>query len=145
MRWMVWPRQYGKTYQVTRWFAEDPRNRVILTENAALAAQRRRELEDSIPDGFTPQAWRKHLRMHVLSFRSWLSQHDSRRKPFPGEIAVDGLEYILPYLLRGNVTVAAGAGVNDTPDPVAAQRARAFHEEMARLLGMTAEEFTRQG
>lgn len=142
MRWMIWPRQYGKSYQVGRWFSEDPANRVILTENEALARLRRQELQDDIPQGFTAATWRRHLKERVVSFRTW---HNSRRgaDPFNGEIAVDGLEYMLPRIFGGNVTVATGAGVNDEPDRDRAQLADTYHEQMARKFGMSIEELQR--
>lgn len=40
MKWKIWPRQYGKTYELSKWWLEDPEHRVILVESTVMAKER---------------------------------------------------------------------------------------------------------
>lgn len=135
MRWMIWPRQYGKTYQVTKWIVEDLENRVILTSNESLARLRRRELEEEFASLNLPSLilaeYRKLLKTHIVSFRSW----QKMRGVFPPtiEIAIDGIDDIAEQLFGGNVQIITGAGHNEKPDKEQAGKAAAFHQKWAEI------------
>jgi hypothetical protein len=133
MKWMIWHRQYGKTYQVCQWFLEDPRNRVIITSNENLARIRRRDLE-SEQTGIFHAHWKRILKSHIVSFRSW----QNMRGVFPPtiEIAIDGIDDMVSYLFHGDVKIITGAGVNERPDPGRAAKADDFHNWTIKHLGV---------
>jgi len=81
MKWLIWPRQYGKTYEVCQWFLEDPVQRVIITSNEGLARLRRRALDNEAPTAFYLQ-WQKILKTHIVSFRAWEKMYST----FPHDI-----------------------------------------------------------
>lgn len=137
IRWLIWPRQYGKTYRIEEWWLEDPENRVILCPDMVSARYRVgvlvRRLADERPD---LHVTRKYVEERVMSFRRWQHLNESLK---PGtdysgcEVAVDEAEVILATLLRADIKVIAGAGRNEEPDPVQAAKAAAGHAQFAHL------------
>jgi hypothetical protein len=138
MRWMIWPRQYGKTYQTGLWWLEDPQNRVILTENEKLAQLRREELGGRLYE-LHPEipAQSLFMRQRIMSFRTWMAGVALgvaiRRGNF--EVAVDGADTILAELLLGaSIQVITGVGRNDEPDPGIAAQVDAFNAKWQHLM-----------
>lgn len=141
MRWMIWPRQYGKTYTVQQWWLEDPGNRVILTENEELARLRRRDLADKLKSaypGLFDTEIERLVKNRVMSYRSWPNLRGTTL--FRSQVAVDGAENILRSLLGGvcDVQVITGAGRNEEPDPDQVARVKPFHDR-ARAMGIDPE------
>jgi hypothetical protein len=114
MKWMIWQRQYGKTYEVCQWFLEDPRNRVIVTANERLARIRRRDLETEQTEVFRAH-WIKILKSHIVSFRTW----QNMREVFPStiQVAIDGIDDMVNEIFHGDVQVITGVGKNELPNP----------------------------
>lgn len=121
IRWMLWGRQYGKTYQVIKWFLEDPEHRVIVTSNAVLAEDTRRQLQDKYPHDPSrartrakAEAWRELLESSVLPYND-----DTARRLRDGrkvEVAVDNLELILYRMFGGNeVRLVTATGASERP------------------------------
>lgn len=121
MRWMVWPRQYGKSYEIGKWWLEDPQNRVIVTANEEIARIRRRELEDKLLDfysGLFAVEITKLLKRNIMSYRSWQNMRGVNGSNI--QVAIDDLDYILQSVFGtggASVVLAAGSGINDEPDP----------------------------
>lgn len=135
MKYMIWPRQYGKSYRLRQWWVEDPAHRVILVENTNMAKMARDEcrklLEEAFPDN-TDRENRLLVRNRIYSYRTWRnSQRTSDEKKC--DVAIDALEYILNDLFKGNVVLAAGTGSNEVPDPETANRADESRREMREL------------
>lgn len=124
VKWMIWHRQYGKTYEVEQWFLEDPRNRVIITANEQLARIRRRDLETKQTEVFRAH-WVKILKSHIVSFRTW----QNMRGVFPPTIqmAIDGIDDMVGEIFRADVRVITGVGVNEKPNVAIATIADAQH------------------
>lgn len=120
MRWLLWGRQYGKTYQTIKWFLEDPESRVIIQANEEMAAfTRDRILRHHLPqdiDGEERQQLRELLKRQVVSVHAWQrgrGQHHGRSiKP---TVAVDNLEHVLPALLGTEVGMVTATGVSEQP------------------------------
>jgi hypothetical protein len=111
---MIWPRQYGKTYEVEQWFLEDPRNRVIITANEQLARIRRRDLETEQTEVFRAH-WKQILKSHIISFRTW----QNMRGVFPPtiQVAIDGIDDMVSEIFHADVKIITGVGANETPNP----------------------------
>lgn len=130
VKWKIYPRQYGKTYELKKWWLEDPENRVILVESTVMAKERHYELKEALaevrPDNTFHQN-RVLLQTHIVSWRTWRNNaRTSAEKKM--EVAIDGLDYILPALFKGtNIVYAAGAGTNDIPDPTHEAYVAEFH------------------
>lgn len=133
MNYLIWPRQYGKTYKVCQWFLEDPGNRIIVTENEQLARIRRRDLE-SEQTGIFHAHWKRILKSHIVSFRTWGNMRDV----FPPtiQVAIDGIDTIINQLVYGDVQIITGAGVNEKPDPAIARQAEREYEWAVNHLGL---------
>lgn len=72
MRWLIWPRQYGKTERVLEWWIECPENRVIVTHNEETARHHRRRAQALATDRLDIQhTFGQDLRNNILSWRSW--------------------------------------------------------------------------
>lgn len=115
IRWMLWGRQYGKTYQVIKWFMESPETRVIVTSNAVMADNLRRQLLGKLPYGddflATGDDWEALLEKNVIKY----GQHD-QLKGRKVEVAVDDLDMILHQVFGGNeVRMVTATGVNESP------------------------------
>lgn len=137
MKWKIWPRQYGKTYQLSGWWVNDPANRVLLCGNEKLAHMRRDEvlplLREAYP-GSTDRDLRTLTKNRIYSFRTW------RNSTVPSdqlkcEVAIDDLEVVLGALFKGKVVYAAGAGQNDIPDPRIADMVDEFNKEVYEKYG----------
>lgn len=119
MKWKIWPRQYGKTFELTKWWLEDPEHRVILCESRDLAQLRHADLKYQLQDARPDNTYHQNrvlLVEHIISWRTWRnSTRTNAEKKM--DVAIDGLEAILPHLFRGNIVYATGAGTNDIPDP----------------------------
>lgn len=137
MKWMIWPRQYGKSYQLRQWWVNDPANRVILCENVNAAKFCQEEcvklLEEKYP-GNTHRENRLLVRNRVYSWRTWRNSRLTQDQ-LRCEVAIDGLEAILPHLFKGTISVATAAGSNELPDPEVANRADDFRQEMREKYG----------
>lgn len=151
MKYMIWPRQYGKSYQLRQWWVEDPAHRVILVENTDLAKMTRDDcrvlLQEKFPDN-TDRENRLLTRNRIYSYRTWLGPTLPRTGDLRQcDVAVDGLEYILNNLFKGNVVWAAGVGRNEIPDPAHADRAEIFHREIREKFPMlmTDEQWAEEG
>lgn len=137
MRWMIWPRQYGKTTKIQEWWMEDPANRVIVTGNEELARIRRRDLladfTSRLGGEYFSREFDKLLKKRVISYRSY----QGMRGVFGpnDQIALDDLDYILSSIF-GNVVLAAGVGELIEPDPVHAAKVAAFHQTMFDKYGV---------
>lgn len=118
IRWMLWGRQYGKTYQVIKWFLEDPYTRVIVTSNAVMAGNLRRQLQGKYPHGkfrltTDAEAWDELLEKNVVAW-SDATQHKLKERHV--EVAVDNLDMILHTMCGGNeVRMVTATGVNESP------------------------------
>lgn len=139
MKWMIWPRQYGKTYQLSQWWVDDPVNRVLLCGNEKLAQMRRYEvlpLLKEVYPGSLNSDLRALTRNRIYSFRTWLGPTLPRdgavRKC---EVAIDDLDVVLDTLFKGKVVYAAGVGQNDIPDPRVADMVEAFNREVCEKYG----------
>jgi hypothetical protein len=123
MRWMLWGRQYGKTYQTIQWFLEEPTKRVIVCGTEAMAADIRRSLRQKIPHGpLVPETglimgageWSRLLDKYIMNAASASGRLSGVRK----QVAVDNLEFVLPQLLGNNkVELVTATGVNEMPPP----------------------------
>jgi hypothetical protein len=113
MKYLIWKRQYGKTYEVCQWFLEDPRNRAIITANERLARIRRRDLEWKQSEVFRDH-WLKLLKTHIVSFRTW----ENMRSVHPPtiQIAIDGIDDMVHELFHGDVRIITGVGTNSQPN-----------------------------
>jgi hypothetical protein len=137
IRWLVWPRQYGKTYQVSQWWLDDPAGRVILTETASLADMRKHELLPLLRErrqDLDLIECRRLLREHVMHVRGWVAGNGHallRAERRRLKIAVDGAENVLAALLGADIAVITGAGRNEEPDPGLAARAAEVHARWA--------------
>lgn len=120
MKWKIWPRQYGKTYQLQEWWLGDPAHRVILCGNRNLAQIRRHDLELRLPEvypGTTKAEARSLTRNRIMSYRTWLGPTLPKKGDLRDcAVAVDDLDLVLPELLKAKVAYAAGMGTNDSPD-----------------------------
>jgi hypothetical protein len=131
---MVWPRQYGKTYQIEQWWLENPQNRAIVTSNEQDAREIRHRLTGKLMCASSTFAemfeveLKKLLEQRVMSWRSW-GNIRGERWVTTAEVAVDETGAVLQGLLHANVTIVAGAGKNDEPDPERAAQVRNFHEQ----------------
>lgn len=126
MRWMLWGRQQGKTYQTIKWFMEDPEHRIIITADEQMADVVRRMIMEQVPyeDRRMPEdarRWKKLLERQVVGAVTWLRKskeltytfaHGEMKRP---QVAIDNLELTLPALLNANVTVVTATGVNESP------------------------------
>ncbi|HEX5962498.1 MAG TPA: hypothetical protein VFY42_02135 [Gemmatimonadales bacterium] len=139
IRWLVWPRQYGKTHRLREWWLEDPEGRVILTDNDKVADNSRQLLAEALRDRYPARPdyrLQVFLRSRVMSFRAWLNllercPGDARRELL---VAVDGAEHVLRELLKApNIGAITGAGRNEEPDSEVAAWAAAHHERWARV------------
>lgn len=129
---MVWPRQYGKTYQIEQWWLENPRNRAIVTANEGTAREIRHRLTDKLMLGsatFTELfevELKKLLEQRVMSWRSWNNTR-GEAWTFPAEVAVDEVGALLQSMLNARVAIIAGSGKNDEPDHERAAQISAFN------------------
>ena len=133
MRWIVWPRQYGKTYQIEQWWLENPQNRAIVTFNEQAARDIRLRLEAALRTvyhgPFTTVLSRliaDLVKERVMSWRSWESTRGESWR-IKAEVAVDEAGAVLQSVLNANVTVIAGSGKNDEPDHERAAQVSAFN------------------
>lgn len=79
MRWLIWPRQYGKTERVIEWWLECPENRVIVTHDEETARHHRRRAEALATDRTDiPHTFSQDLRNNIMSHRSWGSAQRGR-------------------------------------------------------------------
>lgn len=140
MRWMIWPRQYGKTYKLQEWWLEDPQNRVIVTGTEELARIRRRDLADKLGSaypGLFAQEIDRLLKRHVVSYRSYTGMRGVFNTDT--KVALDDLDYILTSIFSvGGPTVVLAAGVGELiePDPVRAAKVAEFHKTMFDKYGV---------
>jgi hypothetical protein len=129
MRWIIWPRQYGKTYRVKKWWLEDPANRAIVTMNEALARVRRSELADELMQAYPGYSLRevdRAVKAGVMSWRSWENRRLSRP---PKQVALDDCAKEILRRFVGPVhelVIISDAGRNEEPDPVIQAQVDAF-------------------
>lgn len=127
-KWMIWPRQYGKTYQIRKWWLEDPQNRAIVTLNEQSARNLRHDLKEELTrrsGGLFSAETDRVLRQRVMSWRSWDNcRGESWRSGC--EVAVDEAGHVLASILLADVRVVAGTGNNEEPDPVQAHQVQEF-------------------
>lgn len=98
MKFVIRPRQGGKTYESVEWLREDPGHRVIITANEQMA----RDLRQTY--GLTDK--------QVTTCDSIRTTGRGRRAV---QYAVDNLDIILPYLLHAGpnpVSVVTATGEN---------------------------------
>lgn len=139
MKWKIWPRQYGKTHQLREWWLEDPANRVILCGNRNLAINSHHYLEPMLAEAYpgnTHQENRRLLRTRIISYQTWLNGARYERELVKCQVAVDDLDYILPKLLKANISYGAGCGSNDIPDPQQANDVAEFHRRTQEKFGV---------
>lgn len=120
IRWMLWGRQYGKTYQVIKWFLEDPEHRVIVTSNAIMVddlLRRVTAVQSVAPwdaDQDSPAArkyWQDFLKKSIIRYTT-ADQLIGRKV----DVAVDNLDMILHTMFAGNeVRMVTATGVNESP------------------------------
>lgn len=138
MKWMIWPRQYGKTYQLTQWWVDNPANRVLLCGNEKLAQMRRDEVLPLLRETY-PKSTDRDLRMltknRIYSFRTWRNSAPTCDQ-LKCQVAIDDLEVVLDALFKGKVVYAAGAGSNDTPEPAIADMVDEFNREVYERYGL---------
>lgn len=138
MRWMIWPRQYGKTYKLQEWWLEDPQNRVIVTGTEELARIRRRDLADklgSVYPGLFAQEIDKLLKKRVVSYRSFQSMRGAFS--VSDKVALDDVDYILHSIFSvggPTVVLVAGVGTHENPDPVIAAQSDKFWERTKHMI-----------
>jgi hypothetical protein len=97
VKFVIRPRQGGKTHEAVRWLREDPGRRVIITATQDMAADLRRRYELTASQVTTTDTVRSAGR----------GRH--------AEYAVDNLDLILPHLLgtgANPVTVITATGEN---------------------------------
>jgi hypothetical protein len=129
VRWIVWPRQYGKTYQIEQWWLENPQNRAIVTANEELARLIRTSLGRELArtgHGLFKDEIKRLLDRRVMSWRSWGNTRGEAWR-MTAEVAVDEAGAVLQAMLSANVTVIAGSGKNDEPDHERAAQISAFN------------------
>jgi hypothetical protein len=149
MRWMIWPRQYGKTHQILKWWAEDPENRVVLCQNEEIARHHRRTALETIvgtfPNRWVPDnplhvssAFIQFTRANIMSYRSWRNASRGRTSQ---QIALDGDTLVIRALedtfCHGTheLAIIAEAGRNEEPDPCIENQASIRHEEIRQQYG----------
>jgi len=123
IRWMLWGRQWGKSYQTLEWFKGDPVHRVIITPNLVQAEQLRRELANYYPHGPDDAAaeWHELLETNVVSLTQWSQEGDHHARytrdweRFYPEVAIDNLDMMLKGLVGADVSLVTASGGNDTP------------------------------
>jgi hypothetical protein len=117
MRWMIWGRQWGKSYQTVQWLKEDPDNRVIVTADESMAdgLRRRYSLRED----------------QVFGAGRWIHQH---RHLLRKTIAIDNAEQTLPALLNVRVGLVNASGVNEQPVGLRVDEDQAKHEARAAAL-----------
>lgn len=137
---MIWPRQYGKSYQLRQWWVQDPANRVILTENTLYAQVCRDECRKLLAEEYPGNAERINrllVNNRIFAWRTWLGPTLPRTGDLRQcEVAIDGLEAILSVLFKGKVKIATGAGKNEVPDFQHANGVDEFHRQMREKLGV---------
>ena len=60
MKFLIWPRQYGKSYRLMQWWTEDPAHRVILVENTNVAKQRQADLLPMLQEAYPENTHREN-------------------------------------------------------------------------------------
>lgn len=139
MKWKIWPRQYGKTHQLREWWLEDPEHRVILCESDAVAQYHGRVLVERLYelDMATPiSEHRKLVHYRIMSYKTWLNGTRVHPHKAKFQVAVDGLDAILPDLIKANVVYAAGVGTNDVPDPAHASEVEHNNQRFREMYGV---------
>jgi hypothetical protein len=135
VKWKIWGRQQGKSYDIMQWWLEAPEKRFILCGSASLARVRqddaKREYDDLVQKGWwtlgRPEAM-KLIRSRILSVSQW------QARPAPGYVnpdwkfAVDDADLTISQLVGGNVEIVGGCGQNDTPAPEQMAKLEAFYE-----------------
>ncbi len=136
MRWKIWGRQAGKSYDIMQWWLESPEKRFILCGSANLVRARQddvwRAYDEQVRRGWNVllrPAAKKLIEDHILSVSQW------KGKCGPGycanaswEFAVDDAELTISQLVGANVEIVAGCGVNDKPDPAQLAKLEEFFE-----------------
>jgi hypothetical protein len=120
IRWLLWGRQYGKTYQTIKWFLEDPENRVIISADEQTADYTRRQIMryigGPIDDVEYVATTRRMLKRSVVSVWSWQrSDITGVRNGVRRKVAVDNLDLVLPALLGADVAMVTATGVSERP------------------------------
>jgi hypothetical protein len=135
VRWLIWPRLYGKSHRVVEWWLEKPGTRVIVTANETLARHRRREITEQHPE------LRQQAHARIMSWRSW--SRAGRGMP-KSQVALDDCVKMILQQFTGPVhelAVISDAGRVEEPDPVMKARAEAFHEQMRLQYGVEEENY----
>jgi hypothetical protein len=119
--WYIWPRQYGKTHEVRKWWVQDPANRIIVTATDLAASVIRRDLNQQLYQAYpavTALEVNRLLKTRVLSWRQW--ENGNRGAGLHKcEVALDDC---VKDILRGFVgpghtlAVISDAGQNQEPD-----------------------------
>lgn len=145
MRWLIWPRQYGKTHRVIEWWLEDPAKRIIVTHSESTARNHRHRAEKEAWDKPRyAQAWnyayspwgrefQKVLKDNIMSWRSWENSRQGRGRP-ACEVAIDDCVKAVLRKFVGpihNLAIISDAGRVEEPDVRIASEAEHFNTRIA--------------
>ena len=121
LRWLIWPRQHGKTFEVIKWWLEDPENRVIVTASEQLAQYKREEIQ-SEADKYRPKFSQQFLKGHIVPYSTWASAQRGRA---PAEVALDDCVKAILREFAGRqntLAIISDAGTVESPGPAHLKR-----------------------
>lgn len=97
IKWLLWPRQAGKTYRTAEWVKADPK-RTVLCHDRDSANRMHRQF--GVPEDQIITPW------DIGNGNVWRKPTSTGR----AELAIDNLELILDYLVGPNVDVKLVTG-----------------------------------
>jgi hypothetical protein len=138
IRWLIWPRQYGKSYEIESWWLEDPEHRVILCTDTVSASYRisvltkRLQGRDHVPGLRVTKGF---MESRVMSWRTWVHKQDKPgyRSQDEWEVAIDEVGPLLAELLKTDIRIIAGVGRVEEPDPERKAMVDDFHAKHAHM------------
>lgn len=140
MRWMIWPRQYGKTDRVKQWWLDNPCDRVIVTADEQLARHYRRDLMPQLAERYYEDRWTySFLKTRVMSWRSWQTFRDSHYGQQFFQVALDDcVKAILRDFVgrEHELVIISDCGRSEELPAEIVSRADKFHAEMHAKYGI---------
>lgn len=130
LRWLIWPRQHGKTFEVIKWWLEDPENRVIVTASESLAQYKRKEIHDRRKAFRPPTFSWQFLKDHIVPYSTWASAPPGRA---PVEVALDDCVKAILREFAGRqntLAIISDAGTVESPDPAQLERIKPYLDQM---------------
>lgn len=150
LRWMVWPRHFGKTHRLLSWWLEGPERRVIITLDEHAAGEYRHRAEALLLTGehragavpvLTAARWKELEQRNIMGVTRWVNGHPNEAHAGKA-VAFDELSVIIGKLARlprdARAAWIASAGENE-PYPRGLRMDPAYEKDL-RKHGLTGNE-----